>query len=108
MSEKQRTLSREISLKGKGLHSGINVTMTFKPAPANHGYKFCRIDLPGKPVIDALAEHVSETSRGTTLVHNNASVATIEHVLAAFHGMRVDNALIEINGPEAQFLEGVL
>ena len=106
MSEKQRTLSKEISLTGKGLHTGINVTITFKPAPANHGYKFCRIDLPGKPVIDALAEHVSETSRGTTLVHNGASVATIEHVLAAFHGMRVDNALIELNGPEAPIMGG--
>jgi UDP-3-O-[3-hydroxymyristoyl] N-acetylglucosamine deacetylase / 3-hydroxyacyl-[acyl-carrier-protein] dehydratase len=106
MSEKQRTLAREISLAGKGLHTGINVTMTFKPAPANHGYKFCRVDLPGKPLIDALAEHVTETSRGTTLVHNNASVQTIEHVLAAFHGLHVDNALIELNGPEAPVMGG--
>jgi UDP-3-O-[3-hydroxymyristoyl] N-acetylglucosamine deacetylase / 3-hydroxyacyl-[acyl-carrier-protein] dehydratase len=106
MSEKQRTLAREISISGKGLHTGINVIMTFKPAPANHGYKFCRVDLPGKPVIDALAEHVTETSRGTTLVHNNASVQTIEHVLAAFHGLRVDNALIEMNGPEAPIMGG--
>jgi UDP-3-O-[3-hydroxymyristoyl] N-acetylglucosamine deacetylase/3-hydroxyacyl-[acyl-carrier-protein] dehydratase len=106
MSEKQRTLAREISLTGKGLHTGINVTITFKPAPANHGYKFCRVDLPGKPMIDAHAEHVTETSRGTTLVHNGASVATIEHVLAAFNGMSVDNALIEMNGPEAPILGG--
>jgi UDP-3-O-[3-hydroxymyristoyl] N-acetylglucosamine deacetylase/3-hydroxyacyl-[acyl-carrier-protein] dehydratase len=106
MSEKQRTLAKEVSLNGKGLHTGINVTITFKPAPANHGYKFCRIDLPGKPLIDALAENVTDTSRGTTLVQNNASVATIEHVLAAFHGMRVDNALIELNGPEAPIMGG--
>jgi UDP-3-O-[3-hydroxymyristoyl] N-acetylglucosamine deacetylase/3-hydroxyacyl-[acyl-carrier-protein] dehydratase len=106
MSEKQRTLAKEVSLSGKGLHTGINVKVTFKPAPANHGYKFCRVDLPGKPLIDALAEHVTETSRGTTLVHNNASVTTIEHILAAFHGMRVDNALIEINGPEAPIMGG--
>jgi UDP-3-O-[3-hydroxymyristoyl] N-acetylglucosamine deacetylase / 3-hydroxyacyl-[acyl-carrier-protein] dehydratase len=106
MSEKQRTLAKEISLAGKGLHTGINVTITLKPAPADHGYKFCRSDLPGKPVIDALAEHVSETSRGTTLVQNNASVATIEHVLAAFHGMKVDNALIELDGPEAPIMGG--
>lgn len=106
MSEKQRTLAKEISLTGKGLHTGINVTITFKPAPANHGYKFCRVDLPGKPVIDALAEHVTDTSRGTTLVHNNASVSTIEHVLAAFHGLQVDNALIEMNGPEAPIMGG--
>ena len=106
MSEKQRTLANEISLNGKGLHTGINVTVTLKPAPANHGYKFCRVDLPGKPVIDALAEHVTETSRGTTLVQNNASVQTIEHVLAAFHGLRVDNALIEMDGSEAPILGG--
>jgi UDP-3-O-[3-hydroxymyristoyl] N-acetylglucosamine deacetylase/3-hydroxyacyl-[acyl-carrier-protein] dehydratase len=106
MSEKQRTLAKEISLTGKGLHTGISVTITLKPAPANHGYKFCRVDLPGKPIIDALAEHVTETSRGTTLVHNNASVATIEHVLAAFHGMKVDNALIELDGPEAPIMGG--
>ncbi len=106
MSEKQRTLAREISLTGKGLHTGVNVKITFKPAPANHGYKFCRMDLPGKPLIDALAEHVSDTSRGTTLVQNEASVATIEHVLAAFYGLSVDNALIEIDGPEAPIMGG--
>lgn len=106
MSEKQRTLAKDISLKGKGLHMGLNVTITFSPAPANHGYKFCRSDLPGKPVIDALAEHVSDTSRGTTLSQNDASVATIEHVLAALHGLRVDNALIDLNGPEAPIMGG--
>lgn len=106
MSEKQRTLAGEVSLTGKGLHSGIGVTVTFKPAPPNHGYKFCRTDLPGKPVIDALAEYVTDTSRGTTIVQNNASVATIEHVLAALHGSRIDNALIELNGPEAPIMGG--
>ncbi len=106
MSEKQRTLAKEVSLSGKGLHSGISVTITFKPAPANHGYKFFRTDLPGNPVIEALAEHVTETSRGTTLVQNNASVSTIEHVLAALHGLKVDNAIIELNGPEAPIMGG--
>jgi len=106
MSEKQRTLAKEISLSGKGLHTGIDVTITFKPAPANHGYKFCRVDLPGKPVIDALAEYVSDTSRGTTLVHNSATVSTIEHVLAALHGLRVDNAMIELNAAEAPVMGG--
>jgi UDP-3-O-[3-hydroxymyristoyl] N-acetylglucosamine deacetylase/3-hydroxyacyl-[acyl-carrier-protein] dehydratase len=106
MSEKQRTLAKEVSLSGKGLHSGIEVTLTFKPAPENHGYKFCRVDLPDRPVIDALAEHVTDTSRGTTLVHNNASVATIEHVLAALHGLQIDNALIEMDGPEAPIMGG--
>jgi UDP-3-O-[3-hydroxymyristoyl] N-acetylglucosamine deacetylase/3-hydroxyacyl-[acyl-carrier-protein] dehydratase len=106
MSEKQRTLAKEISLTGRGLHSGNSVIITFKPAPVNHGYKFCRVDLPGKPIIDALAEHVTDTSRGTTLMQNNASVSTIEHVMAAFHGLRVDNALIELNGPEAPIMGG--
>jgi UDP-3-O-[3-hydroxymyristoyl] N-acetylglucosamine deacetylase/3-hydroxyacyl-[acyl-carrier-protein] dehydratase len=106
MSEKQRTLAGEVSLSGKGLHSGIEVKITFKPAPANHGYKFRRIDLPDSPVIDAVADNVTETSRGTTLVQGEASVATIEHVLAAFSGMRIDNALIEINGPEAPIMGG--
>lgn len=106
MSEKQRTLAKEISLSGKGLHSGIDATLTYKPAPENHGYKFCRVDLPEKPLIDALAEHVADTSRGTTLVQNNASVATIEHVLAALHGLQVDNAIIELDGPEAPIMGG--
>jgi UDP-3-O-[3-hydroxymyristoyl] N-acetylglucosamine deacetylase/3-hydroxyacyl-[acyl-carrier-protein] dehydratase len=106
MSEKQRTLAREVSLSGKGLHTGLDVTVTFKPAPVNHGYKFCRTDLPGKPLIDAIAENVADTSRGTTLVQNNISVSTIEHTLAALHGLRIDNALIELNGPEAPIMGG--
>jgi UDP-3-O-[3-hydroxymyristoyl] N-acetylglucosamine deacetylase/3-hydroxyacyl-[acyl-carrier-protein] dehydratase len=106
MSEKQRTLAKAVSLTGKGLHTGLTVTITFNPAPANHGYKFCRTDLPGKPIIDAIAENVTDTSRGTTLVQNNASVSTIEHTLAALYGIRVDNALIELNGPEAPIMGG--
>ena len=106
MSEKQRTLAKEITLSGKGLHTGIKVNVTLKPAPANHGYKFCRVDLPGKPIISALAENVTDTSRGTTIVENGASVSTIEHLLAALHGMRVDNALIEFDGPEAPIMKG--
>jgi UDP-3-O-[3-hydroxymyristoyl] N-acetylglucosamine deacetylase/3-hydroxyacyl-[acyl-carrier-protein] dehydratase len=106
MSEKQRTLAKEVSLKGKGLHTGIDVTITFKPALANHGYKFCRTDLPGKPMIDAVAENVTDTSRGTTLAQNGASVSTIEHSLAALHGLRVDNAIIELDGPEAPIMGG--
>ena len=100
------TLAKEVSLTGKGLHSGIGVKITFRPAPVNHGYKFCRTDLPGRPIIDALAEHVTETSRGTTLVQNKASVSTIEHVLAALHGLRIDNAIIELDGPEAPIMGG--
>jgi UDP-3-O-[3-hydroxymyristoyl] N-acetylglucosamine deacetylase/3-hydroxyacyl-[acyl-carrier-protein] dehydratase len=102
----QRTLARDISLKGKGLHSGIDVTITFKPAPVDHGYKFCRVDLPEKPVIRAVAENVTDTTRGTTLQENGASVATIEHVLASFYGMNLDNVLVEIDGPEAPIMGG--
>lgn len=106
MSIKQRTIGKEISLTGKGLHTGADVIVTFKPAPENHGFKFCRTDLPGKPVIDALADFVTETSRGTTLEHKGASVATIEHVLAAFYGMNLDNIMVEMNGPEAPIMGG--
>ncbi|HHJ10404.1 MAG TPA: bifunctional UDP-3-O-[3-hydroxymyristoyl] N-acetylglucosamine deacetylase/3-hydroxyacyl-ACP dehydratase [Bacteroidetes bacterium] len=106
MSEKQTTLKEAVSLSGKGLHSGIDVTLTFKPAPADHGYVFVRTDLTEKPTIKALAEHVVETVRGTTLEQNGTRVATIEHVLAALNGMQVDNALIEINGPEAPIMDG--
>jgi len=80
--------------------------MTFKPAPDSHGYIFKRVDLPDQPIINALAENVVETSRGTVLEENGARVATIEHVLAAFVGMRIDNVLIEVDGPEAPILDG--
>jgi UDP-3-O-[3-hydroxymyristoyl] N-acetylglucosamine deacetylase/3-hydroxyacyl-[acyl-carrier-protein] dehydratase len=106
MGIKQRTLSKEISLTGKGLHTGIDVTVTFKPAPDNHGYKFCRIDLPESPVIAAVADNVTETLRGTTLQENGATVATIEHLLAAFYGMGLDNILVDIDGPEAPIMGG--
>ena len=107
MSEKQRTLAKEISLNGKGLHTGINVTITFKPAPANHGYKFCRVDLPGKPVIDALAENVTETSTGNNTWYRIMHLfRQLNMYLLHFHGLRVDNALIELNGPEAPIMGG--
>lgn len=106
MDAKQKTLKTETSLTGKGLHSGIDVQITFKPAPANHGFKFIRTDLAGAPEIRALAENVVDTSRGTTLEENGNKVATIEHVLAAFVGLEIDNVLIEINGPEAPIMGG--
>lgn len=84
----------------------MDVEVTFKPAPENHGYKFCRIDLPDKPIIRALAENVVDTSRGTTIEEGGVKVATVEHVLAAFMGSQIDNALIEINGPEAPIMGG--
>lgn len=106
MSIKQRTLKAEVSFTGKGLHTGVDVNITFKPAPIDHGFKFCRTDLPGKPIINAIADNVVDTSRGTTLKENNASVATIEHVLAAFYGMNLDNIMVEIDGPEAPIMGG--
>ncbi|MGW8315815.1 MAG: bifunctional UDP-3-O-[3-hydroxymyristoyl] N-acetylglucosamine deacetylase/3-hydroxyacyl-ACP dehydratase [Bacteroidales bacterium] len=106
MAEKQRTLKAPITFTGKGLHTGVDVTMTFKPAPDSHGYIFKRIDLPGEPLINALAENVVETSRGTTLEENGARISTIEHVLASFVGMGIDNVLIEVDGPEAPILDG--
>lgn len=106
MSIKQRTLKADVRLTGKGLHTGVDVNITFKPAPVGHGFKFCRVDLPEKPIINATAENVVDTSRGTTLKENGASVATIEHVLASFYGMNLDNILVEIDGPEAPIMGG--
>ncbi len=106
MSIKQRTLKADVRLTGKGLHTGVDVNITFKPAPVGHGFKFCRVDMPEKPIINAIAENVVDTSRGTTLKENGASVATIEHVLASFYGMNLDNILVEIDGPEAPIMGG--
>jgi len=106
MAEKQTTLKAPIKFSGKGLHTGVEVNMTFKPAPDSHGYIFKRVDLPGQPTINALAENVVETSRGTVLEENGARISTIEHVLASFVGMGIDNVLIEVDGPEAPILDG--
>lgn len=106
MSDKQKTIASEVSLTGKGLHTGVDVTISFKPAPPDHGYVFCRTDLSHKPLIHAVAENVVETVRGTTLEENGARVATIEHVLAAFNGLGIDNVLIEVQGPEAPIMGG--
>nr|MDQ3101139.1 UDP-3-O-acyl-N-acetylglucosamine deacetylase [Bacteroidota bacterium] len=106
MSEKQRTLKAAISLKGVGLHTGEPVEMTIQPAPAGHGYKFQRTDLEGQPVIVANADHVVTTERGTTLEQRGARVYTTEHVLAALYGMQVDNALIQVTGPEMPIMDG--
>ncbi|MFC2091049.1 UDP-3-O-acyl-N-acetylglucosamine deacetylase, partial [Bacteroidota bacterium] len=106
MAEKQRTLKSSISFQGKGLHTGVEVELTIHPAPTNHGYVFKRIDLPGQPNINAFAENVTDTSRGTTLEENGARVSTVEHVLSALAGMRLDNAIIDITGPETPILDG--
>jgi len=104
--EKQKTLASEFSLKGKGLHTGLNVFMTFKPAPENHGYKIKRIDLEGQPVIDAVAENVSNTQRGTVLSKGDVKISTVEHALAALYAWGIDNCLIELDAPEIPILDG--
>ena len=103
---KQKTLGGSFSLKGKGLHTGVNLTVTFNPAPDNHGYKIQRIDLEGQPIIDAVAENVGETTRGTVLVKNNIKVSTIEHGMAALYAAGIDNCLIQVDGPEFPILDG--
>ena len=106
MSEKQKTLAKEVSLTGKGLHSGVDVNVTIKPAETNFGYRFKRTDLENQPIIRGLASNVVNTARGTTLEENDAHIMTIEHLCAALFGLDVDNALIEVSGPEIPILNG--
>jgi UDP-3-O-[3-hydroxymyristoyl] N-acetylglucosamine deacetylase/3-hydroxyacyl-[acyl-carrier-protein] dehydratase len=103
---KQRTLASPFTLQGKGLHTGINLTVTFLPAPEHHGYKIQRIDLPEQPIIDAIAENVIETTRGTVLGVGNAKCSTIEHAMSALYAFEIDNILIQVNGPEFPILDG--
>lgn len=100
---KQNTLKGSFSLCGKGLHTGLNLTVTFNPAPENHGYKIQRIDLPGMPVLDAIAENVAETTRGTVLAKGDVKCSTVEHALAALYALGVDNCLIQVNGRNPDF-----
>jgi UDP-3-O-[3-hydroxymyristoyl] N-acetylglucosamine deacetylase/3-hydroxyacyl-[acyl-carrier-protein] dehydratase len=104
--DKQHTLASSVSISGTGLHTGINVDMTLKPANPGFGFQFQRIDLPGQPIIKADCDLVTDTSRGTTLEQNEVKVSTVEHILAALVGMGVDNCLIEINGPEIPIIDG--
>ncbi len=106
MTLKQKTLAREFSLSGKGLHTGVQVNMTFKPAPENHGFKFQRVDLPEKPILEADANSVTDTSRGTVIANGEARLSTIEHSLAALTGMDLDNVLIKIDNQEVPILDG--
>jgi UDP-3-O-[3-hydroxymyristoyl] N-acetylglucosamine deacetylase / 3-hydroxyacyl-[acyl-carrier-protein] dehydratase len=106
MSKKQKTIQSEISLSGVGLHTGNNVIMTLKPAPINHGFSFVRVDLEGKPEIEALAEYVVNTQRGTNLEKNGVQIQTSEHVLAAVVGLDIDNLIIEINASEPPIMDG--
>jgi UDP-3-O-[3-hydroxymyristoyl] N-acetylglucosamine deacetylase/3-hydroxyacyl-[acyl-carrier-protein] dehydratase len=106
MTEKQRTIKKVTSVKGTGLHTGNEVTLTFNPAPEGHGIKFRRIDLDDQPVIDADVMHVVETERGTSLQQNGAAINTCEHVLAAVRGMGIDNLIIDITQSEPPILDG--
>ncbi|MBQ5752562.1 MAG: bifunctional UDP-3-O-[Bacteroidaceae bacterium] len=103
---KQKTLNGSFSLFGKGLHTGLSLTVTFNPAPENYGYKIQRIDLPGEPIIDAIAENVTETTRGTVLTKGEARVSTVEHAMAALFALGIDNCLMQVNGPEFPILDG--
>lgn len=106
MSEKQCTIKKAVSLTGVGLHTGKKVTITFNPAPENHWYKFQRTDVEGQPIIEADADLVVDTSRGTTLEKNGVRVYTMEHVLAALRGLEIDNCLIQVDAPEMPIMDG--
>ena len=99
-TEKQRTLGGSFSLFGKGLHTGLSLTVTYNPAPENTGYKIQRIDLEGQPTIQAVAENVADTRRGTVLQKGAVRVSTVEHGMAALYALGIDNCLIQVNGPE--------
>lgn len=103
---KQKTLKGSFSLCGKGLHTGLSLTVTFNPAPENTGYKIQRIDLEGQPFIQAVAENVVETQRGTVLGKGDIRVSTIEHGMSALYALGIDNCLIQVNGPEFPILDG--
>ncbi len=103
---RQRTLAKEVSLTGVGLHTGKEVTLTLKPAPINYGYAFIRTDLEGSPVIEADANYVVNTQRGTNLEKRGVKINTSEHVLAALVGMEVDNCILELNAPEPPIMDG--
>lgn len=103
---KQKTLKGGFALCGKGLHTGLSLTVTFNPAPENSGYKIQRIDLENQPVIEAIAENVVDTQRGTVLGKGDVRVSTIEHGMSALYAMGIDNCLIQVNGPEFPILDG--
>ncbi len=106
MNKNQTTIKKEVTLSGVGLHTGKKVSMTLKPAPVNHGYAFVRIDLEGKPIIEANAEYVTNTQRGTNLEKNGVSINTSEHVLAAIFASDIDNIIIEMDAPEPPIMDG--
>ena len=102
----QRTLLKEVSLSGRGLHTGKECLITFKPAPVNYGYRFIRTDIENSPEIPALIENVIDVLRGTTIGLNDVKVHTTEHVLGALYGLQIDNCRIELSGPEPPVMDG--
>src|SRR6185436_10754840 len=106
MLVQQRTIKHPVTISGTGLHTGVSTTMTLKPAPINHGIKFCRTDIPGRPEIPAIVDLVDEVARGTTLRLGEAKVHTVEHVLAALVGLQVDNIIIELDNIEPPICDG--
>ena len=103
---KQKTIKASFSVVGVGLHTGKKVTLTVHPEAENHGFKFRRTDLEGEPIIEADPKYVFDTSRSTNLKKGDAEVHTTEHVLAALFGMEIDNALIDVDGPEIPIMDG--
>ncbi len=106
MNIKQHSIKKSVTLSGVGLHTGVDTNMTFLPAPAGHGIKFQRTDLPGEPTVDADVDNVVDLSRGTTIEQSGARINTVEHTMAALVGMQVDNVLIQLDGPEPPIVDG--
>lgn len=106
MPDNQHTIKKSVSLKGVGLHTGNEVHLTFRPAPINFGRRFIRVDLEGKPEIEAIVENVYVTDRGTSLQKNGVDVRTVEHLLAAAAGLEIDNLIIEVDSPEMPIMDG--
>ena len=102
----QQTIKGPVRVKGVGLHTGVNATMTFLPANSNHGIKFQRVDLEGQPIVEADVDNVVDLSRGTTIEQDGARINTVEHTLAAFVGLEIDNVLIQLDGPEPPIMDG--
>jgi UDP-3-O-[3-hydroxymyristoyl] N-acetylglucosamine deacetylase len=103
---RQRTIRDEVSCTGIGLHSGDRVRLTIKPAPAATGISFIRTDLPGHPVIEARSENVVDTNMCTSIGNNGSRISTIEHLMAAFFGLGIDNARVELDGSEVPIMDG--
>lgn len=106
MHLKQHTIKEPVTLSGVGLHTGVDVHMTFLPAKPNYGIKFQRVDLVGNPIVDADVDNVVDLSRGTTIEQNGARINTVEHTMAALVGMEIDNILIQLDGPEPPIMDG--